>query len=188
VTRVLIWVLFGLYSSSAYCGSVSHYVGDKQCNIEFDYPSNWQVTRLPNEKDVTCQVQIRRKDYLERMKKNGDSEDSYTLVLQVFDLSFLWAADQSGFDFYQGEWATIGRQGMRDTATVIKTKRWSGVKGVATAGCVLSKPIDGVGVVPCNEYRAVLQDDYNDVWALSGGTDTEPAFEMILSSFKFSGN
>lgn len=165
-----------------------HYVSTTRCNYEFDYPSGWEIAQLSDQGRTTCQVRLRPENYREQMAEENLSEDAFSLYVEVYVGSFLRAADNAGFDFYQGKWATVGRQGMRNTATVIKTGQWSGVRGTATVGCVLNHHMaDGIGVVLCSQYDAVMQDPFADVWSMEGGDYTDDAFDMVLSSFRFRG-
>lgn len=158
-----------------------HYVGTS-CRIEFDVPSGWVVTEAKPEPayNERCAVEVRPRDLAKRMEK--DDVDRYTIRVSVpAGGSFLSAADEY-FAFRKGRWITEGRQGLEDGAEVVNYGVWSGLRGSATVGCFH----EGGGYAGlCDSPRAVLEDDFENVWIIEGGGWSYPAFDMILHTFKF---
>jgi hypothetical protein len=180
IVKAGIMLLIGLVSP-AWAASPSHFVSNKPCTFEFDYPADWQVTPLPPDKMTHCAVQIRPKDFAARMAKYD--VDLHTVYVSVpGGGTFLNAASSSGFDFYRGHWATTGRQNIHGEATVVNGDRWSGVKGTATVGCHHEH---GGYAGLCEFERAVLEDKDENIWTIEGGPQTSATFEMVLATFKF---
>jgi hypothetical protein len=157
----------------------THYISQKQCGFEFDYPTDWVATPLPDDQPTWCRVQLRPNDFAKRMAESD--VDLYTLEVSRYQGNFLAAADQS-FDFVKGKWVILGRQGMHTEAEVVVTDRWNGLKGVASVGCYHDS---GGYAGLCEEASLVLRDKDDNVWAMRGGPQAEDVFSMILATFQF---
>jgi hypothetical protein len=112
-----------------------------------------------------------------------DDVDVYTIDLtRANSGTFLDAAGDAGFDFYNGAWVTVGRHGIRGKAEVVKLDRWSGLRGSATIGCYHEH---GGYAGLCDFDRLVLEDGDDNIWSMEGRPQASEAFEVILRSFKF---
>lgn len=162
------------------------HAGDQQtythptCGFSFQYPSSWQV--VPNSKYIKdrCAVTLRPHNFKEFMEKFD--VDVYTLVVSMKFGGFLRAADRAGFDFHDGELVMACCVGMTDEAKVIKTEKWSGVRGIATMRCHHEK---GGYAGLCEFERLVVRDANDRILTMDGGPQTDAAFEPVFSTFSF---
>ena len=154
--------------------ALKHYTSPKECGFEFDYPSDWVVT------PSRCYVQLRPRDFAERMKKRD--VDLYTLDVTLESGSFAAAADKNGFDFVRGKWVVLGRHGIPSDAEVFVTKQWYGLRADATVGC-MSESQGYAGL--CNQPVVLLRDDNDNMWSMRGGPQSQDAFDAILATLRF---
>lgn len=152
---------------------------DSSCGYEFRYSAEWLAVADVQE-SRKCTVTIRPKDYKKRMAERD--VDVYTLILQVSEGSFLTAAEEAGFDFYDGSWVTVGRQGARDTAELYKTANLSGLHGEITSGCHHEK---GGYAGLCSIEVFVLRDEEDRNLILHAKPEAKSAIPLILKTFKF---
>jgi len=155
-----------------------HFSSSKECNFEFDYPGDWVVT--PSDETIRCGVTLRPGDFANKMKE--EDVDIYTLYVTAEHGDFLAIAADKGFDFVKGKWVLLGRQSMTTDAQVVATALWHGLRGVAATGC-FSESRGHAGL--CERPALLLRDDDDNIWSMSGGPQSEAAFDTILASFRF---
>jgi len=170
-----------LLGTFALARNTSRHFKAVDCGYEFDYPAEWTVESLPPDKYTSCAVRIRPNDFTKRIAKND--VDIYTVTVSVpGGGTFLDAASRNGFDFYKGEWVTVGRQGSRGEASVINTPEWSGLRGTADVGCHHEH---GGYAGLCEFERLVVQNSAGNIWDMEGGPKTSETLKMVLSTFRF---
>ena len=109
--------------------------------------------------------------------------DVHTLFISPNEnTTFLRAVDEAGFDFQYGEWVILGRHGAAANAKVVKTEKWSGVRGIAQVGCHHEK---GGYAGICEFERLVVRDAKDRILTMDGGPQTGAAFELVFSTFDF---
>jgi hypothetical protein len=155
-----------------------HYTSPQECGFEFDYPGDWVIASTGGE--TSCRVQLRPRDFADRMKARD--VDVYTLDVGLERGKFLAVAANSSFDFFRGEWVTLGRLGMRTGAEVVTTDRWHGLRGVAVVSCFHEA---GGNAGLCEEPVLLLRDDDENVWSMRGGPQSGDVFDVILATFRF---
>jgi hypothetical protein len=169
-------VLFMLLSMLPIQTSVTQLYRHSQCGFSFEYPEDWQIVKVP---DDECAASLRRASN-GRGRAPQDAE-LYTLIIQVFERSFLQVAGDNGFDF-DGQWLVGGRQGSSSEAEIKNSGGWLVLRGVATAGCDA-----GGQTVLCDEYRVIAKHKDDDrVVSIVGGAQTEAALELVLRTLKLS--
>jgi hypothetical protein len=158
--------------------ALHRYTGPKQCGFEFDYPSQWVASAAGDNKP--CRVQLRPRDFAARMKEDG--VDLYTVELGPESGDFLVIAAANGFDFVKAKWVTRGRQGMNTPAEVVATERWNGLRGIAATGCYRES---GGYAGLCERPLILLRDEGGSTWSMTGGPQSESAFDAVLATFRF---
>jgi hypothetical protein len=153
-----------------------HHRTPKHCGFEFDYPSGWVI----HAEDNTCRVQLRPRDFSNRMKKRD--VDLYTVEVNLLGGDFLAAAAAEHFDFVRGKWVVLGRQGAATDAEVVLSERWHGLRGLAATGCHYES---GGYAGLCEQSVVLLRDDKDNMWSMTGGPQSTDAFEAILATLRF---
>ena len=165
--------------------------GDQQtythptCGFSFQYPNSWEVVANPKYIEDKCTVTLRPRNFRELMAK-WDVDVHTLFVVPKKYMTFLRAADEAGFDFQCGEWVILGRHDARTSAKVVKTEKWSGVRGIASVGCHHKK---GGYAGLCDFERLVVREaEYSlrsRILTMDGGPQTDAAFEPVFSTFSF---
>ena len=163
---------------SAQSDQRKHYVGPAECGFTFDYPADWVTSGTGSRGD--CRVRVRPIDF-DDLKQDG-SEDSYTLEVGRERGDFLEVAAKNLFDFVRGRWVVREIPGQEADAAVVNTDRWHGLRGDVASRCFL--PSLRV-VAVCEKPTLVLRDDDDNIWSMTGGPQTEEAFDVILATFRF---
>ena len=155
-----------------------HHVASEECGFAFDYPADWVISKSGSNAD--CRVRLRPADF-EDLKDDG-GEDSYTLDVGRERGRFLEAAAKNLFDFMRGRWVVQEIPGQEADATVVNTDPWHGLRSDVPSRCFL--PSLGVMAV-CEKPTLVLRDDDDNIWSMTGGPQTQEAFDAILETFRF---
>ncbi len=151
------------------------------CHIGFAYPADWEV--VPD--TVTgpgdrCVFGVRPRDWQQRAAAN-DSVDLYTISVQMVPRGIWSQVAESGFRKRGAEWVVLGREDLEDPADTVSGPGWRGVRGTATQGCYR---MEGTYAGLCDQPNALVGTSDRSV-VLTGGPQSEDAFNRILASLRF---
>lgn len=85
-------------------------------------PEGWNIVDLPSTQNK-CNLKL----------QSDSSKDEIHVSLAYNE--YLVVANELGFDYFNGAWLTMGRQGSRSKADEIETDIWEGLGGTMEAGC-----------------------------------------------------
>jgi hypothetical protein len=141
------------------------------CGYGFDVPAGWVATAEPG----GCAARVRPADF-ERRVRETRGVDVFTVTVSVSTGHFLAVAAESGFDFVDDEWVTVGRQGMTEPARTERVGLWWGLRGTAMVGCFGDEGYAGL----CEIVRAVMRDAQGNILTIDGGPQAEDVVEIVL--------
>ena len=158
---------------------------DHACPITFLYPADWKV--VPSPLDVIghghrCGLLVEPTHLKKRLAETDMDVFSLSVSLTVDDVSFQKGLPDSRFmQEANGVWVILGRLDIKSPAHRITGPGWSGVQGVATAGCFTEH---GGYQGLCDSPQAFLGNGKRSV-LIEAGLDLEEQFETILRTFRF---
>jgi len=151
------------------------------CHVSFAYPTNWEVvpdtTTDPRD---PCSFSLRPHDWQQRAAAD-DSVDLYTISVQIMPHGIWAQVSESSFRRRGAGWVVLGREDQEDPADTISGPGWSGVRGTATQGCYR---LEGDYAGLCDQPIALVGTSRRSM-SLSGGPQSEAAFNRILGSLRF---
>ncbi|MBL1384563.1 MAG: hypothetical protein COA35_007720 [Colwellia sp.] len=115
-----------------------------ECRFSIELTSDWYIEASPK-KDSKCELHI----------INNKSHSSVTeLYVSLGRSEFLNVASSNGFDYFKGDWVTLGRQSSYVKASEIQFGAWIGVKGKVHSGCHNGSGYIGI----CSHYSVVIRE------------------------------
>ncbi|KZN66454.1 hypothetical protein N473_08670 [Pseudoalteromonas luteoviolacea CPMOR-1] len=140
------------------------------CWFSVAFNEDWQVTSKPVK---------RNKCKLEAKHKNS----SANLSISVGYSEYLQVLSEHGFDYFNQQWVTVGRQGATESAEPVKFKHWQGLKGTVAVGC----HDDGGYIGICPHDVLVLRESSmrdGNVLIIKSFSETEMDFSDIYNTLE----
>lgn len=166
-------------ASAAFAQPSERQFANRSCHLAFAYPATWEVVSDTTDGTATCSFALRPRDWQPRLLAN-DSVDFFTIQVRVFPRGVWRQAPESGFERRAHGWVVLGRMGESSPADSIAGSRWSGLRGIAAAGCYR----EGGGYVGlCDTPVAVLGTQTRSV-VLVAGPRSENVFGRVIATLR----
>lgn len=158
----------------------------RKCGIRFQFPKGWLAEEITREKRAPkqrlCAIRVKPKDLARRLKDYN--VDIYSVEIYVDALDYAAAMANQGFERRDNGWVVVYGLTPPAPADEISSPEWIGAK-VATSGRCYHEGGGYAG--QCDIYLAVLNNRSRISATITGQSQSEDAFNLIIKSLKLIG-
>ena len=173
-------LLFAVLAVTVIAQSAERQFVNHPCRFSFRHPAAWEVVVDTTERDTSCSFIVRPRDLRQRLKASG-GVDLFSVQIRAFPQGVWRQVTESGFERRARGWVIVGRMGAWASADSINGAGWSGLRGIAPAGCYRA---GGGYVGTCDNPAAVLGTATRSI-SLTGGPQSEAVVDRIVATLRF---
>ena len=138
--RVILLIFLSLLTSNVSASSSERF-HFKECRYSIALSNDWRFSKKPSSKN-NCELEV------------VNSNINASISISIGYKEYLILLSEQGFDYFNKEWVTVGRQGSKERAEKVTLKHWHGFKGIVASGCHNAKGYIGI----CSREILVLRE------------------------------
>jgi hypothetical protein len=167
-------------ASSAFAQAADRQFAIQSCHFSFRHPADWDVMSDTTDSAAPCRFVVRPRNWRQRVASN-DSIDLFSVHMQVLPRGVWQEATANAFERRTSGWVILGRMGAAASADSITGTGWTGLRGIAPAGCYR----EGGGYAgTCDNPTAILGTSTRTV-SLVGGPQSDLVVDRIVATLRF---
>jgi hypothetical protein len=166
--KVIFLIFLSLFTSNIIASSSERFVF-KDCWYSIALSNNWSFNKKPSSKN-NCELEV------------VNPKINANISISVGYKEYLILLREQGFDYFNNEWVTVGRQGSKGKAEKVILKHWHGFKGIVASGCHNEKGYVGI----CSSEILVLRESEmvdGNTLIVSSSFESPVDFTKIYNSY-----